>query len=105
MHEWRRSATHEIEAQMTEHGYEDWLVLHRRLKWSFAGKTVRRRDERWTTVLLTWQPPPDCGRNVGHPISRWDDGFVAIAGGDCPAAAKDEDLWATLEDAYVFNVV
>ena len=71
---------------------------------ALRGLMARKHGERWTNIILSWNAPREVGRRVGRPSTRWDDGFVSVAGGDWITAASGEELWAILEDAYVFNI-
>ena len=41
------------------------------------------------------------GRRPGRPCTRWSDSIKAIAGTDWCETARDELLWAALEESYV----
>ena len=53
--EYIRRSTHKAEAEAASRGYEKWVVVARLRKWTFAGKTARQVDGRWTTTLLEWR--------------------------------------------------
>jgi hypothetical protein len=95
--------THDCEAEMQRLRYSTWVEAARRKKWRFAAKTVRASDHRWSQRLLEWRPFFRCvpHRNVGHPMRRWEDPIVEVAGGDWTAAARDKTLWTLLEDGFV----
>ena len=89
---------------MMLHGSEDWATLHRKRKFRFAGKAARAQDGRWSHHLLSWSPKHGRGRGAGHPRLRWADKIVELVGGDWIDRAADEDLWQTLEAAYVMGL-
>ena len=99
--DWIQRATRYIETQTKAYGLEDWVTLHKRRKWRFAGLTASRMDERWTKTILSWHPPREHGRHVGHPVTRWDDGIIAIAGGNWTDVAADCTMWRILQENYV----
>ena len=98
-----RRVTHNMEAVLASYQLEDWIVHHRRRKWSFAGRLARCTDGRWSNRLLTWIPYLGAGRGVGCPRARWDDCIVKLAGGDWANHSQDEHLWSLLSEAYVFR--
>ena len=89
-------ATHKVDALAAKYGVTDWVALHERRKWELAGKAARRTDNRWTRRLLAWRPWFRCvaHRDVGRPLTRWEDSIVRIAGGDWYDHAKDAELWS-----------
>ena len=96
-------ATHRSEALASTHGATDWVYLQRSQKWRLAGKAATSTDDRWTKRLLSWKPwfrslP---FRNVGHPVKRWEDDLVVLAGGNWPTVAQDSDLWVCLQEAFI----
>jgi hypothetical protein len=54
--DWIRRATHDSERLVKEVNLEDWVVIHRRRKWHFAGKAATKSDNRWSTRLFSWVP-------------------------------------------------
>ena len=91
-----QQATHKAEAMARNHGVTDWVELQERRKWELAGKAARHSDNRWTTRLLGWKPWFRCTpyRNVGRPVTRWEDSIVNIAGGNWQISAQDSCIWS-----------
>ena len=79
---------------------ESWLLKHRRRKWALAGRLARAEDGRWSNKIITWNPAEEGRRDQARPRLRWSDSIVGFAGGWVDAA-KDFDLWASLEEGYV----
>ena len=102
-----KRSTHASQDLFTKHGATEWVSLFRATKWKFAGQCCRQADARWNRKLLEWKPwfRTTPYRAVGHPHLRWDDGFVAICGGDWIQAAKDETLWSILAERYANKAV
>ena len=80
--EWIQRATHEIETYLQDHAIEDWVTTQRRRKHRWSGHVARRDDNRWSSVLLQWQPTrgqkhgePGHGQRQSRPCSRWTDNF------------------------------
>ena len=69
--DWMRRVTHEALDAMEKLGLADWVEVHRRRLWRWAGHVARREDGRWTTKLLTWIPVGT--RAQAHPMTRWND--------------------------------
>ena len=99
-------ATHKSDELAENCGSTDWIVLYRQRKWRLAEKAANYTDNRWVQRILQWTPwfraLPH--RRVGRPSKRWDDGLVALAGGDWPALAQDHTLWAAGASAYIHGV-
>ena len=103
--EFVKRSTHKAEDIMRACGLqEDWVTMHRRRKFRFAGRTARVSDERWTQKLLHWKPAHGIGRAVGHPVKRWADDIEKYCGGNWAELAGDENLWSAVEDGYVLNM-
>ena len=98
-----KRSTHKVEDMMTGCGLQDWVAMHKRRKWRFAGRTARADDERWSTKLINWQPPHGQGRAVGHPNKRWADEILKYCGGNWMETARDERLWEILEEGYILT--
>ncbi|CAH2263450.1 jg13909 [Pararge aegeria aegeria] len=49
-----------------------------KLKWQWAGHIVRRKDGRWGTKVLEWQPRTG-KRSVGRPKTSWRDDIKRVA--------------------------
>ena len=70
----------------------------------FAGKTARQKDNRWSNLILDWQPDFGLGCFQGRPKKRWSDDIVAYVGGNWIELANDVNLWSSLEDGYVLRL-
>ncbi|GMR44948.1 hypothetical protein PMAYCL1PPCAC_15143, partial [Pristionchus mayeri] len=51
----------------------------RRAKHRWAGHVLRRDDDRWSTRVTQWFPPPDLTRPQGRPPARWRDSIEEYA--------------------------
>ena len=78
---------------------EDWVYQARLRKWRSAEKLAVAVDGRWNARLVGWRPCLARGRHVGRPRTRWEDFFVATAGGEWLEAAREPGLWRLLEPA------
>ena len=94
-------ATRKIERLTLELGMKDWVEIHRRRKWQFAGKLARQTDSRWSHLLLDWKLNLGHGRSRGHPCTRWADPLESFAGGAWIDIAADSDHWDFLEEGFV----
>ena len=81
-------------------GMETWSCLYRRYKWRFAGKLARADDNRWSKLVLEWQPTNGAGRTQGSPCTRWSDPLVKFAGADWMDLARDPEQWEAAEDVF-----
>ena len=82
----------------------DWVQEQRRRKWRWAGHVVRRRDMRWSTRMLFWEPLQRGSRPVGRPAARWEDSlnrFARDRNFKWTKLAEDRGAWQELEDAFV----
>ena len=79
----------------------DWAMEQRRRKWRWAGHVARRKDGRWTTWMLDWQPVGGF-RAPGRPMARWEDVLVNFmqGRGRWSEVAQDRDRWSALEDEF-----
>ena len=75
-------------------GMDDWTTIYRKRKWSFAGKTARQTDHRWSQQILKWIPNEGLGRNPGRPKTRLTHDLVEHAGGEW-ATAVPGDVYKT----------
>ena len=80
---------------------EDWVDIHRRRKWQFAGKLARQTDNRWSQAVVDWKPNLGHGGSRGHPATRWADQLENFAGGDWQHIALDTQYRDFLEDRFV----
>ena len=95
---WPEYITERVEDIAAQNRVSDWVALQQVRKWKLAGQAASHTDGRWTSRILQWKPWFRCipHRDVGHPIRRWEDPLVDVAGGSWPDAAKDAELWAAL---------
>ena len=94
-----------VDTEREQHNIEEWSLSSRRQKWRFAGKTARQADDRWSRLLLEWQPTFGHGRLPGRPKTRWCDSIAAYAGGNWVEIAADVEFWSVLEHGYVNRIV
>ena len=101
--EYIKRTTELAEEKMERLGYVNWITSYRKKKFRFAGRTAQAQDNRWSKRLLDWKPHFRCfpSRCVGHPLKRWEDLFIELAGGAWNDAASDPNFWPLLEGAYV----
>ena len=103
--EWIHGATNIAEANLRKAGIDDWVMRQRRKQFKWAGHVTRRRDGRWSHVILGWQPLGGT-RSVGRPRRRWTDGLVAFfkfagLGGDVwRYIAENRASWEEYEEGY-----
>ncbi|KAF8375139.1 hypothetical protein PRIPAC_81568 [Pristionchus pacificus] len=57
----------------------DPIDFIRRAKHRWAGHVLRREDDRWSTRVTQWFPPPDLVRPPGRPPARWSDSIEEYA--------------------------
>lgn len=70
----------------------------RRLKWKWAGHTIRGKDK-WCKTILEWYPR-EGHRKRGRPLKRWADDISQIAGKSWFKVARDRHEWRRLEEAF-----
>ena len=92
------------DAERESHKIAEWSALSRQRKWRFAGKTARQTDNRWSRLLLDWQPNFGHGRSRGRPNKRWSDDLASYAGGNWSEVATDVELWGALEHGFVNRI-
>ena len=108
---WLQRTTHEIEEHMTKMNIEDWVSRQLRLKYRWAEHIARRTDNRWSKVLLEWQPArgpkfgdAGVGRQRGRPKTRWEDClidfFAAHRLDSWQMIAKCRTTWEGFEDEF-----
>ncbi|CAH2241673.1 jg26973 [Pararge aegeria aegeria] len=71
-----------------------------KLKWQWGGHKVRRKDGRWVSKVLQWQPRTG-KRSVGRPLTRWTDDIKRVAGSLWIQAAQNRGIWNSLQKTYV----
>ena len=101
--EWLRRATHEAEEKLQSIGVEDWVVQQRRRKWRWTHRIATQEENRWSRLVLYWQPYSGVGRTQGHPCTRLTDQLEDFSGGDWKKHAEDEVSWSIYEDAFVHH--
>ena len=100
--EWIVRATNIAVGAAKKAGVVDWVEEQRRRKWRWAGHVARRRDGRWSSRLLNWEPQE--GRRAwGRPAMRWEDAlckFIRSKGESWQLAARDREKWCSWEDEF-----
>ncbi|CAG9840644.1 unnamed protein product [Diabrotica balteata] len=72
-----------------------------KLKWKFAGHTLRQKDERWTKTIIHWRPW-NHKRKRGRPQTmRWSDDLKKHAGSKWMQIAQNREAWKKEEEAYI----
>jgi hypothetical protein len=99
--EYMQRSAKQVDELSAKLGMDTWTTIYRRRKWTFAGKTARRTDHRWSQRILEWKPNFGHGRSRGRPKTRWTDDLEAYAGGAWAEVALNTDLWTCLEDGFV----
>ena len=99
--EFLKRSARRIDALSERFGMDDWVHAQCRLKWRLAGKLARQNDDRWSALLLGWQPCGGEGRSQSRPRTRWLDPIEGFAGGGWKETALDASLWCTLEEVVV----
>ena len=102
--EWMARTARVASHMMFKAKIPDWVQEQRRRKWRWAGHVVRRRDMRWSTRMVFWEPFRQGSRPVGRPATRWEDSVVKFAhsrGFNWHQTAEDRDKWKGLEDDFV----
>ena len=99
----RRSA-HEADGIAAKFGLESWSRSYRRTKWRYARKVALYTDNRWCHKVLRWMPQAKYSRDPGRPRTRWSDSIEKMAGGNWMEVASDQNLWASLEDGFVYKL-
>lgn len=69
---------------------EDIAIKVAKLKWCFAGHTIRKKDNRWDTAIQQWKPYLG-QRTRGRPQMKWGDDFKRIAGLHWRRLAQNRD--------------
>lgn len=78
----------------------DAIISSRRIKWNWAGHTIRRKDNRWTYLSTIWLPLGN-KRKRGRQITRWRDEINNFAGATWPRKAAIRKEWETLAEEFV----
>ena len=81
--EWLRLATHEVREAMRRYRVNDWVTEQRQRQWSFAAKTMNKKDDRWAKLLMVKSAggkgigdPDTQHRRPGRPNKRWTDDIL-----------------------------
>ena len=81
--EWLRFATHEAREAMRRYRVNDWVTEQRQRQWSFAAKTMNKKDDRWAKLLMVKSAggkgigdPDTQHRRPGRPNKRWTDDIL-----------------------------
>ena len=105
--DWIKRATGIAEGILEKCRLEDWIAGQRRRLYRWAGHQARLQDNRWSSLVLAWQPT-DGKRSAGHPRRRWVDRlnrfFLKEHGLDrhmWMTIAQCRDTWKTYEDDFV----
>ena len=77
-----------------------WSYQARARKWKFAGELARRRDRRWSSLIVDWKPTWGY-RSVGRPCVRWLDDIARYAGEDWQTLALDSDAWEAHSSGFI----
>lgn len=84
-------------------GLVPWSLQPRACKWTFAGELVRRTDQRWSQVVLSWVPY-NGQRHVGRPLTRWSDDIAAYAGDNWQSLAMSAENWRAHCSGFIYNI-
>jgi hypothetical protein len=112
--DWIKRATDISEQIARKYGICDWTEEQRRRQWRLAGHMARRKDNRWATKLLHWNPTNGY-RSRGHPAKRWSDELVKFHKSiydrfcklslhmdeDWRQTAQHQQTWALLMEDFV----
>lgn len=94
----KRSDKIRIETIRNHTKTRDVIVTIKKLKWKWAGHTVRGKDK-WSKSILFWFLG-HLRRKRGRPFRRWIDDIKKIAGATWTRSATDRVTWKGLEEAY-----
>ena len=81
-------------------GVTDIIDKVKSLKWKWAGHAARRKDNRWTSVVLNWTPR-NLRRPRRKPKDRWNIDIIKYLGVAWHREAQNRDNWRTLGEAYI----
>ena len=99
-HEWVQRATRVALKEMEKAQVSDWVEAAKRSIWTLAGHISRRKDQRWSTSILDWQPEGG-KRAVGKPLRRWNDAleeFTASQADESQPALAERGHWRLLAE-------
>uniref|UniRef100_A0A2A4J025 Reverse transcriptase domain-containing protein n=1 Tax=Heliothis virescens TaxID=7102 RepID=A0A2A4J025_HELVI len=80
---------------------KDVTVTIRKLKWKWAGHTVRGTDK-WSKTILFWFTS-NRKRKRGRPLRRWVDDIKNTAGKRWTTLANNRTKWKELGEAFAYN--
>ena len=76
-----KRAMRTIEARLERLNIEDWTTLYLRKKWRRAARVAQQPDDRWSRLVVQWDPevthPRRAKRPQKRPRTRWDDDINA----------------------------
>ena len=112
--EFIKRTTREAEIWLDKLEMKSWLETQRIRLHRWAGHVARRRDGRWSNLILDWQPEPGTrqggtgrGRRQARPVKRWDDDLrahVSVYTGQTDLhwrlLAEDRASWKEMEDDF-----
>ena len=76
----------------------DVVLCIKRLKWRWAGHTIRGKDK-WSKLVTQWYPR-EGKRKKGRPPRRWEDDIRQVAGKTWHRVASNRREWKRLEEAF-----
>ena len=106
--QWIQRSTHEAERIRQFYNIPDWNEEVDRRKFRWAGHVARRKDNRWTKIILEWAL--NGMRTRGRPCMRWCDslnkfffGASNMHVGNAPwmILAQNREKWRKLEEDYI----
>ena len=72
-----KRATRTAEAHLERLNIEDWTTVYLRKKWRWAARVAQQPDDRWSRLVVQWDPevthPRRAKRPQARPRTRWDD--------------------------------
>jgi len=78
--EWIRRTTHKVEELARKVNVQSWVVMARGAKWKLARRIVNQHADRWSHIILTWDPELSfdghysrAHRKQSRPNMRWID--------------------------------
>ena len=107
-----KRATRIAEHRLAAQHIEAWTTTLLRRKWRWASRVAAQPHNRWTRLVIAWQPQLDhtrCAtRRQARPHTRWHDDLQHFlqaqrldAHNNWLQIAKDSTTWLELEDKYV----
>ena len=105
-----KRVTHLAEERATAAGLREWLTTWRSRQWRWAQKVVRDDRNKWSQIVLQWQPQLHASRSSARaqsrPKKKWSDeihGYLNNLGVSQPweDLAQDSDIWSELEAGFL----